>query len=186
MAQADFSAPLLGIVFLKGRFYLLFSLILDLAGLAALLMLGGLLVRRFLVKPDGLETIRDDYVVHGLLFAILVTGFAAEGVRMAATELVQQPHLAVFSPVGKLFAQLFVGMTTDHLSVAHKVLWWVHLFLALGFIAAVRTYIPGREDLGIAMRANLPDQSVTLLFQPPMTCNFHGFDTPCVNSISTF
>jgi len=137
MAQADFSAPLLGIVFLKGRFYLLFSLVLDLAGLAALLMLGGLLVRRFVAKPDGLETIRDDYVVHALLFAILVTGFAAEGVRMAATELVQQPHLAVFSPVGNLFARLFVDMAPDQLSVAHKILWWVHLFLALGFIAAL-------------------------------------------------
>lgn len=137
MAQADFSAPVLGIVFLKGGFYKLFSLVLDIAGLVALLMLSGLLVRRFFVKPAGLETIRDDYVVHGLLFAIILTGFVVEGVRMAATELVQNPSLANFSPVGKLVGHPFLGMTAGDLSLTHKILWWVHLFLALAFIAAL-------------------------------------------------
>ena len=107
MAQADFSQPLLGVVFLKGGFYKVYSLVLDLAGGAAILMLGGLLVRRFFVKPEGLPTIRDDYVVHGLLLAILVTGFVTEGVRMAATEIGANPELARFSPVGLLVGQLF-------------------------------------------------------------------------------
>jgi len=44
----------LGIVFLQGNFYLLFSLILDVAGLVALAMLCGLPVRGFFVKPSGL------------------------------------------------------------------------------------------------------------------------------------
>ena len=98
MAQADFSDPLLHIRFLKGTFYKGYSLVLDVAGLAAIIMLGGLLVRRFFVKPEGLETIRDDYVVHALLFAILITGFVAEGARMAATELRTNPGLATFPP----------------------------------------------------------------------------------------
>ncbi|WP_298435033.1 heterodisulfide reductase-related iron-sulfur binding cluster [Geobacter sp.] len=137
MAQADFSQPLLGIVFLKGGFYRLFSLVLDLAGLVALLMLGGLLVRRFFVRPEGLETNRDDYVLHGLLFAILATGFVVEGVRMAATEIGKNPELARFSPVGLLVGHLFTGMSAAGLSLTHKVLWWVHLFLAIGFVAAI-------------------------------------------------
>jgi len=111
--------------------------VLDVAGLATLLMLGGLLVRRFLVKPEGLETIRDDYVVQGLLFAIILTGFFAEGVRMAATELVQNPGLAAFSPVGRLFGAPFLGMSAADLALTHKVLWWAHFFLAMGFIAAI-------------------------------------------------
>jgi len=137
MAQADFSTPVLGVVFLKGSFYQLFSLVLDLAGLVALVMLSGLLVRRFLVRPEGLETIRDDYVVHGLLLAIILTGFIAEGVRMAATELVQNPELARYSPVGKLIGQLFLGLDAAQLSQVHKGLWWLHLLLALGFVAAL-------------------------------------------------
>jgi Fe-S oxidoreductase/nitrate reductase gamma subunit len=137
MAQADVSAPVLGIVFLKGAFYKAFSLILDVAGLVAMVMLGGLLVRRFFVRPEGLQTIRDDYVVHALLFAIILTGFVTEGVRMAATEIGTNPGLARFSPVGALFGQIFVGMGGASLSLIHKVLWWVHFFLAMGFIAAI-------------------------------------------------
>ena len=137
MAQADFSAPVLGIVFLQGNFYLLFSLILDVAGLVALAMLCGLLVRRFFVKPSGLETIRDDYVVHALLLAIVLTGFLTEGVRMAATEVADNPGLARFSPVGLLMARAFAPLSAAELSLTHKVLWWVHFFLAAAFIAAI-------------------------------------------------
>ena len=137
MAQADISTPLFGLSFLKGTFYKLFSLVLDVAGILALLMLGGLLVRRFCVKPQGGQTIRDDYAVHGLLFAIILTGFVTEGVRMAATEIVGNPELARFSPGGLLLGGLFVGMSAGDLSLTHKILWWVHFFLAMGFIAAI-------------------------------------------------
>lgn len=136
MAQADFTHPLFGVIFLKGAFYKIFSAVLDLAGFAAIIMLGGLLVRRFFFKHD-LETVRDDYVIHTLLLAILVTGFFAEGVRLAATELVQNPELARFSPVGKLVGLLFIGIPSVQLGLIHKSLWWIHFFLAVGFIAAI-------------------------------------------------
>ena len=137
MAQADFSDPLLHVRFLKGAFYEIYSLVLDVAGGVAIVMLGGLLVRRFFVKPEGLETIRDDYVVHAFLFAILITGFVVEGVRMAATELVTNPGLAPFSPVGMLVGKLFAGLAPASLLLTHKILWWVHFFLAVGFIAVI-------------------------------------------------
>jgi Fe-S oxidoreductase/nitrate reductase gamma subunit len=138
MAQVDFTQPIFGWMFLKGTFYKLFSLVLDLAGLIALIMLGGLLVRRFFVKPEGLETILDDYVVHALLFAILLTGFVVEGLRIADTELVTNPDLALFSPIGRLFGKLFfLGMATESLSLTHKTLWWVHFFLSMGFIVII-------------------------------------------------
>ena len=53
---------------------------------------------------------RDDYLMHILLFAILITGFLIEGARMAATELKQNPDLARFSPVGLLVARLLAGL----------------------------------------------------------------------------
>src|SRR6185369_9043838 len=137
MAQADFSDPLLGIRFLKGAFYKGYSLVLDVAGFSAILMLGGLLVRRFFVKPEWLQTIRDDYIVHASLLAILTTGFVVEGVRLAATELETNSGLAAFSPIGALVGKFFFGMAPATLLFTHKVLWWVHFFLAIGFIAII-------------------------------------------------
>jgi len=137
MAQADFSAPVLGLIFLKGTFYKAFSLILDVAGLLVLLTLALLMVRRFFVKPDGLPTVRDDVLMHALLFAIILTGFAVEGGRMAATELKVNPELAWFSPGGMLAGQLFLGVSAASVLVWHKALWWVHFLLVMGFIAAI-------------------------------------------------
>jgi len=137
MAQVDFSVPLFGVRFLKGTFYQIYSLVLDCAGLLAAAMLGGLLVRRFFVKPEGLETIGDDYLVHALLFAIIITGFLVQALRMAVTEIGPNPDLARFSPVGLLVGGLFTGVSAASLTGAHRVLWWVHFFLAIGFIAAI-------------------------------------------------
>ena len=135
VVQADFTDPLFGVRFLKGNFYLLFSLALDLAGLAAILMLGVLFVRRCLVRPEGLETGRDDAVMHALLFAILLTGFLLEGARMAATEL--GTPLALWSPVGLVFAKALSGMEESSLRSLHTGVWWFHLLLALGFVALI-------------------------------------------------
>ena len=83
--QADFTDLFFGVKFLKGNFYLVFSVVLDIAGLVAILMLGGLLVRRYIVRPAGLETKKDDAFMHCLLFTILLSGFVIEGARMAVT-----------------------------------------------------------------------------------------------------
>jgi len=137
MLQADLLTPLIQLNILSGEFYKAFSLVLDLAGLTALIMLGGLFIRRFIIKPDGLETTDDDYRIHALLFAILITGFLIEGARMAATELVQNPGLARYSPVGLLIAKLLSGIPPTGLITTHTTLWWLHFILVLGFIAAL-------------------------------------------------
>jgi Fe-S oxidoreductase/nitrate reductase gamma subunit len=136
-AQADFFDLLFGIRFLDGGFYKIFSLVLDLAGLVAVAMLLGLLVRRYLVRPAGLETTRDDAIMHGLLFAILITGFVIEGARMAVTEVPNNMPLAVWSPVGLVVAKALAGMGEGGLRSLHVTLWWVHFFLVIGFICAI-------------------------------------------------
>jgi Fe-S oxidoreductase/nitrate reductase gamma subunit len=137
MLQSDFMAPVLGRNILSGPFYLGFSLVLDLAGLVALAALLILFIRRFFLKPDGLETVRDDYWVHGLLFAILITGFLVEGARIAATELNQAPELAKFSPLGLFCARPMAHISPAGLATLHQTLWWLHFALVLGFIAAL-------------------------------------------------
>jgi len=133
--QADFTDLLFDVKFLKGTFYKLFSIVLDLAGLVCIVMLGGLLVRRYFFAPEGLETKSDDAIMHSLLFAILVTGFMIEGARMAVTEI--GTPLAIWSPVGLVTAKLLAGMGEGGLLALHKVTWWLHLLLVMGFFVLI-------------------------------------------------
>ncbi len=133
--QADFTDPLFGLVFLQGGFYKFFSLALDLAGLAALIMLIGLFIRRYVLKPEGLETKSDDAIMHALLFVILITGFVVEGARMAVTET--GSPLALWSPVGLAFAKMLGAVGEPGLLTLHKLTWWLHFFLVIGFFALV-------------------------------------------------
>jgi Fe-S oxidoreductase/nitrate reductase gamma subunit len=137
LIQVDFTKPLFNIDFLKGYFYLAFSMILDIAGAVVILMLCGFFVRRYIYKPKGLVTTRDDYIIGGLLIAILLTAYFIEGARMAVTELNQNPTLALYSPVGLLVARLLSGLSEGTLREMHKVLWWLHFFLAMGLIVAI-------------------------------------------------
>ncbi len=135
--QADGTDLLFNVRFLTGGFYKVFSLVLDLAGLAATLMLAGFAVRRYLVRPAGLESSRDDAIMHALLFAILITGFLIEGARMAATELLYRPELAYWSPVGLLVANLLSGLSEQGLRSLHQGLWWGHFALVAAFICSI-------------------------------------------------
>jgi len=133
--QADFTDLFFGIKFLKGSFYLFFSLILDIAGLIAIIMLLGLLGRRLIVRPAGLETTKDDYIMHGLLLTILITGFVIEGARMAVTEM--GTPLAAWSPVGLWVAKALSSMGEPAVLGLHSNLWWLHLLLVILFIAII-------------------------------------------------
>jgi len=171
VAQADFTDLLFGVKFLKGTFYKFFSLILDLTGLVAIIMLGGLLVRRYLLRPEGLITKRDDALMHGLLLTILVTGFAIEGARMAVTEL--GTPLAAWSPVGLVVAKMLNGLGEAGLRALHLGLWWFHLLLALVFIAIIpftkfrhilttsaNSFLADRGPTGKLTTINLEDESI--------------------------
>jgi Fe-S oxidoreductase/nitrate reductase gamma subunit len=134
--QADFTDLLFGVKFLKGNFYLLFALVLDVAGLIAILMLGGLLVRRFVVRPKGLETKNDDAFMHILLLSILITGFVIEGARMAVTEL--GTPLANWSPVGLLFAKAYAAYCSEEALLSlHRFTWWTHMAIVVVFLGSI-------------------------------------------------
>jgi len=135
VVQADFTDLLFDIKFLKGTFYLLFSVVLDIAGLVAILMLVGLLVRRYIFRPAGLDSKKDDVLMHTLLFAILISGFVIEGARMAVTEL--GTPLSAWSPVGLVIANAFSGMSEATLRSLHSTIWWLHLLLVMAFIVAI-------------------------------------------------
>ena len=173
MFQADVFTPLLQVNILSGQFYKAFSLLLDIAGILAIVTLCGLFIRRMVRQTEVGEVASDDYIVLQLLFAILFTGFLTEGARMAATELRQNPELARFSPGGLLAGQLFTSLSADVLLLSHKILWWSHFVLVLGFFCMIpytklrhiftttaNAFLAPFEQKGFIATINLEDDSV--------------------------
>ncbi len=124
----------LGLNVWQGKFYLYLSLFLDILGLAALIGVVLAAWRRYITRPDRLDNKNEDLLALLLLFFVLVTGFKAEGLRIAANP----DAWAGWSPVGNLLAAFFRGRNPAQLATWHVIIWWSHLLLALGFIA----YLP--------------------------------------------
>ncbi|HBB16931.1 MAG TPA: iron-sulfur-binding reductase [Syntrophus sp. (in: bacteria)] len=129
-----------GWAFLRGTFYLVFSFVMDLFGLAILIGVLLAIYRRYIRRPDGLgyqgkpDNTPDDAVVLLLLLAIIVTGFIIEALRIRVTA----PPWEVWSFGGWILAKAFAGVEPEQAKFLHKSSWWTHTFLSLGFIA----YIP--------------------------------------------
>jgi Fe-S oxidoreductase/nitrate reductase gamma subunit len=134
------TGPLMGWVFLRGTFYLVFSFLMDLFGL--LVLIGVLLAmhRRYIQKPDRLgyqgkpDNTPDDAAVLLLLLGIIVTGYIIEALRIRVTA----PSWEVWSFAGWILAKAFAGLDPGTAKILHKVTWWTHSLASLGFIA----YIP--------------------------------------------
>ena len=132
----------LGMPFLTGKFYLIFSFLMDLFGLAVLIGVFLAIDRRYLTKPDRLgykgapDNTPDDAIVLLLLAGIIITGFIIEALRISVTW--QFTPWEVWSFVGWTLAKAFAGVNPVTAKIMHKFTWWIHTFLALGFIA----YIP--------------------------------------------
>jgi nitrate reductase gamma subunit len=123
-----------GIHFLQGTFYLWYSLISDSFGLLGIVGLCMVVWRRGVQRPARLHSVMDDWVALTLLLLVFLQGFFVEGVRIAVTELEQQPGLARWSPGGTLVALALRSADTDSLLSLHRVSWWIHAVTAFGFI----------------------------------------------------
>ncbi|MFL2931631.1 MAG: heterodisulfide reductase-related iron-sulfur binding cluster [bacterium] len=123
-----------GIHFLKGNFYLWYSLISDSFGILGIIGLCMALWRRLVIRPERMNSVADDYIALGLLLLIFVQGFIVEGLRIALTELNQKPELAIWSPGGYLLALAFQHIDTQSLLFLHRFNWWFHAITAFVFI----------------------------------------------------
>ena len=123
-----------GIHFLQGRFYLGFSLLSDSLGILGIVGLCMLLWRRAVTRPAWLHTRLDDWLALALLLLVFLQGFLLEGMRIAVTELRQQPALARWSPGGFAVALALQGLEPGRLRSLHRGLWWVHAATAFAFL----------------------------------------------------
>lgn len=130
----DIGHYVFGEQFLKGNIYLAYKLVLDCAGLAAVISLCYGLGRRYLWHDAKVAENPERFtiLIASLLFIIL-SGFLVEGLRLAA----MRPAWAVFSPVGYALSLLFRGMTEESLRTIHSFVWIIHGLAALTFVAAI-------------------------------------------------
>lgn len=118
--------------FLFGPTYLVFSFLLEWAGLAFLTGVAWSVWRRIGARVPRLEPSGTAVAILALLGGIGLTGFLVEGARIAAT----QPPFEVWSFVGWAVAR---GILAVHLEpeALHRVLWGVHAALSSVFLGLV-------------------------------------------------
>jgi nitrate reductase gamma subunit len=123
------------IQFLEGGIWLLFSLILDIAGFLLLVGTGYGLYRKYIGKPERMVKSSQDGILLGLLFLVVISGFFVEGIRIAALN----PPAADWSPVGFACGALIKALVgAEALKPLYIGIWTIHFLFAFSFIA----YIP--------------------------------------------
>src|SRR4030065_1374661 len=123
------------ITFPRGTAYLIYELVMDLAGLAILIGVTMAFFRRIVLRPKYLETRWDDYYALSLLALIPIVGFTMEGTRLLSTS----PPWAAYSPFGNLTAKILAGLGMTPLGATHlhDILFWVHAGVALLLVASI-------------------------------------------------
>lgn len=123
-----------GTSFFRGWVYVFLTVGSELAGVLVLLGIGMAAWRRLVTRPDTLPNkAMTDFVPLLLLALIVLTGFLAEGLRIA----VNGDAWVGLSPVGYLASLVFSGVSAESGAVLHKSLWWGHTVLAMGWIACL-------------------------------------------------
>lgn len=126
--QIDF-----GLDFFHGRFYLVFSFCMELAGLLFLAGVTLAMYRRWVRRPDRLTRRWDDQYALIVLWALGGTGFLLEGARIAAQDFPSFERVSfVGYGVGRVLS-VFAGQGAWQ--TVHQWDWVIHMALAIGFIA---------------------------------------------------
>jgi Fe-S oxidoreductase len=135
LTQMALFIPLLELPLPRGTGYLVFELVMDLAGVAILLGVSMALFRRLVLRPKTQETSWDDYYALIMLALIPMAGFTIEATRIASTS----PPWAAWSPVGSWLASMFLaaGMTTETAAGLHRFLVITHVLLGLALVASI-------------------------------------------------
>jgi Fe-S oxidoreductase len=155
--EYDILEPLFGIRFWHGKFYLIFSLVLDVAGAGLIGGLAYMMYRRGWLKLPKLDYARpdrapgdpdydrpqyrrEDWAFLWVLLIIGCTGYLLEAARLVWLQARSDVwDTRWWSPVGALIAE---GMRTAGMSaygggLLRLGLWWFHGILSLAFIALI-------------------------------------------------
>lgn len=148
--NTDITERIFGWRFFQGDFYLGYSVVLDVMGLAAVGGALAMMIRRAVIRPRKLDYDRPDrapgepqydrrryrigdWIFVGGLFYLLVSGFVLEGARIA----MDQPEQGGYSPGGWVAAQGLTWLGDGGLEVLRMGLWWAHGLVAIAWVSAI-------------------------------------------------
>jgi Fe-S oxidoreductase/nitrate reductase gamma subunit len=120
--------------FLHGNVYLAWSFVADVAGVLFLVGIVWAIVRRYLIKPYRIriKTRPEDHLILGTFLVLGVTGFLAEGARIALDD---QPNFEKWSFVGYPISLAMDNLR--NLDVWHQAFWVVHVLSFFAFVVIV-------------------------------------------------
>ena len=155
--EYDILEPLFGIRFWHGEFYLIFSLILDIAGVALIVGLAFMMYRRGWMRLPKLDYARpdrqpgdpdfnrpqyrrEDWAFLWILLIIAGTGYLLEGTRLVWLQ--DRPDVwdtRWWSPFGALVAGALraASLSAPGAGLLRHSLWWFHGLIALVLIALI-------------------------------------------------
>lgn len=153
--EYDILNPLFGITFWKGKFFLVFSLVLDLAGAAVVAGIVLMMARRtsfglsklsYLRDYRGEQELRDaarrwkteDWLFMWALLLVVLTGFFQEGLRHA----MERPGWGTWEPIGHALGAMMtaLGVGESNVTMLRAINWWLHGIGALTFLVALPWY----------------------------------------------
>ena len=149
--------------FLHGTTYQAYSAVGDAAGLGLFIGISWAIIRRYVARPYRIriKTKADHALGLGTLLALAVTGFGAEGWRIAAEGT---PEFEKWSFIGYPIATMVDGMS--NINGGHQVWWMVHVLSFITFLvilpvtmlrhmftSPLNMYLKDRERPKGAMRA---------------------------------
>jgi Fe-S oxidoreductase len=155
--EYDILEPLFGIRFWYGRFYLVFSLVLDVAGAALIAGLLFMMYRRGWMRLPKLDYARpdrapgdpdfdrpqyrrEDWAFLWLLLIIACTGYVLEAARLVwLQQRADVWDTRWWSPLGALLAEGMraMGLGANAGGLVRHGLWWFHGLIALILIALI-------------------------------------------------
>ena len=116
--------------YLTGTTYLVYSLVMEVAGLMLLAGILWAVIRRYIQRVPRLERRLEDALVPAWLLLVVISGYIVEGLQLAYL----RPPWYRWSFVGGWIGSLFSPAQGKDL---YLYLWWGHGLLSLSFIAAI-------------------------------------------------
>ena len=120
-----------------------FLLIIDIAGFLAALAVIWAAIRRYIIRPERLESTPEAAIILMLVFTLMLLHFCIGGFRINTTA----DSWAAWAPLSLVFANFFnwLGFGVRFQGILYGVTWWFHYLIIIGFLI----YIPYSKHLHI-------------------------------------
>ncbi len=129
-------------IFMGGTFEMVYSSILDFAGIFVTAAIVWAAVRRYIIRPERLELSAEAGIIMIMIFGLMTLHFCIEGFGFASSGIIHD-----LPPVGAAFARFLAGtgIPKSTLTGLYQGSWWLHYALILGFVI----YIPRSKHLHV-------------------------------------